>query len=263
MCALSEVVWTTREGKSIDHFMKRLVPHLVRLRQKGINVRIPPPIGAGGAVVSKTDTSVVLTPPFENSEIRYTLDGTVPTRESMRYTGSLKFTSSSMLKAITVLPGGLESRPVTTVVSIVDTNVHGLRYRYAEGEWRRLPDVSFERPQRIGRVFGIGLEGIESRQDSFSILFEGAIRIEQEGEYSFYVRADDGVAMSIGGVEVLNSEKTYPIGEMTATISLSPGVQPLRIVYLQRTGKKVLQIQFEGPGVTRRTIPPHLLLLPR
>jgi uncharacterized protein (TIGR02145 family) len=59
---------------------------------------------------------VVLTPIFGN-EVRYTLDGSIPTLSSPLYTGPLRITASTTIKAVAVYDG--EISPITELVYIV------------------------------------------------------------------------------------------------------------------------------------------------
>jgi hypothetical protein len=70
---MAEVGWTPQALRSYDDFATRLGPvHLLRLKNAGLNFRVPPP----DAVASQG--AIQITPPYPGAEIRYTLDGTDP-----------------------------------------------------------------------------------------------------------------------------------------------------------------------------------------
>jgi hexosaminidase len=89
--ALSEVVWTPKALRSWDSFRSRLLPQVLALDELGVRNRYPDVHGLerDRAVASDTLT-LELSTTIPQSEIRYTLDGTEPTRQSAQYTAPLK-----------------------------------------------------------------------------------------------------------------------------------------------------------------------------
>ena len=105
MLALAEVVWTPKEQKNWKNFNQRLPYHFRGFEQKGL--RYSPgnftidikPVSLNGKIEVSLDTEAM------NGEIYYTLDGTVPGVNSLKYTGPVAIDSSLTLKAVTVLNG--------------------------------------------------------------------------------------------------------------------------------------------------------------
>ena len=72
LCALAEIGWTPQALRSYDDFTGRLGPHLLRLKNAGVKLRLPP----AAAVVRKGQIQIL--PPYAGAEIRYTVDGSDP-----------------------------------------------------------------------------------------------------------------------------------------------------------------------------------------
>ncbi|MEO6527701.1 MAG: family 20 glycosylhydrolase [Gemmatimonadaceae bacterium] len=94
--ALSEVVWTPKEFRNWDSFRRRLLPHVLKLDALGVRNRFPAVAGlerdrtvAGDAMTLELRTAL------PESEIRYTLDGSEPTRQSALYTAPLRLPLTS------------------------------------------------------------------------------------------------------------------------------------------------------------------------
>ncbi|MBX2934471.1 MAG: family 20 glycosylhydrolase [Ferruginibacter sp.] len=107
MLALAEVDWSPKEKRNWQNFNERLQTHFRKFEQRGINycagnftVNIKP-ISQNGKL------SVALSTEALNGEIYYTIDGSLPTKESLKYTTPVSITSSATVKAVTVLNGKL------------------------------------------------------------------------------------------------------------------------------------------------------------
>ena len=108
MPALAEVVWSQKESKNWDDFNRRLQYHLKAYGQKGLHyspgnytVEIKP-------VSENGKLAVTLATEAMNGEIFYTLDGSTPTMQSLKYQRPVAIDSSLVLKAITVQYGAIK-----------------------------------------------------------------------------------------------------------------------------------------------------------
>ncbi len=82
LCALAETGWTGKELKNFEDFSMRLnVGHFDRLYKMGIAFRVEPP----KVKYSYENYTLTIEPPYENSVVRYTLDGSDPTSMSPIY----------------------------------------------------------------------------------------------------------------------------------------------------------------------------------
>lgn len=263
MLALSEVVWSKKESRNYQDFSRRIVPHYERLAAKGTNFRLPPPDGLGGKRAIASPKTVDITPPYPQAEVRYTLDGLEPTRESplLSQANQIDITGSAILKARTILPSGRMSRVAKAAFSLIDPEQNGLEYAYFEGSWFRLPDLAALTPVKTGRVFDTTLEPAGSRENDFALLFKGYVQIDKPGEYAFTTISDDGALIVIGDTEVVRNDGVFGIKEVSGKITLEAGKHPLEISYFQKSGGRTLEILCEGPGVEKQNLPPHWLFI--
>jgi hexosaminidase len=258
--ALSEVVWTKKDLRSFPDFSGRIVTHYDRLAAKGVNFRLPPPDGLGGKKLISEPTQVQIFPPFPGAEVRFTMDGTDPTRESpLLPAGPIDIANSAVVKARTFLRRGRMSRVISTSFSRIDPDRNGLDYFYYEGDWLRLPDLDGMKPLRAGVCYDISFEPAGQRGENFALLFNGYLDVPQPGEYTFTISADDGAALVIDGQEVVRNDGLFWIPELSGRIQLEAGYHSLRISYFQKTGDRRLDILCEGPGLEKRALFPHWL----
>lgn len=103
MLALSEVVWSPKETRNWQSFNERLQSQFTAFQQRGINYCpgnfkvVIKPSSENGKLTADLSTEIL------NGEIYYTTDGTSPTTQSLKYTKPVFITSSTTIKAVTVV----------------------------------------------------------------------------------------------------------------------------------------------------------------
>lgn len=102
LAAIAETGWTPQERRSYDGFEERLgTAALRRLDLLGVSFRIPVPTATHKA------GKATIRPPFPGAEVRYTLDGSVPTAGSPLVSGAVDLSGKdpAKLRARTFLCG--------------------------------------------------------------------------------------------------------------------------------------------------------------
>ena len=113
ICALAEVAWTPQARRSWPDFWARLSSqHFQRLDAARIAYRIPLP------AARRSGNEIMITPPYENADVRYTVDGSEPSLSSPRYQGPVLAAEGVVFKMRTFRPNGRASRAVTLEESI-------------------------------------------------------------------------------------------------------------------------------------------------
>jgi predicted phosphodiesterase len=190
-------------------------------------------------------------------EIRYTLDGSEPTKASLLYTEPFSINDDSELKAcafgasgnggavaeasyrkLTPLP------PLTTPADLKE----GLRYQYFEGKWKMLPDFSALAPVHEGIIPAPRIEALNVREDYWGAVFEGYLRVHEPGVYTFELTSDDGSALEIHDVEVINNDGSHSTRNRSGRIALQPGYHPIRLRYFEDYMGQVLSLRWKEPG---------------
>lgn len=99
--ALSEVLWTQKKQKDWDDFARRIEREMLRYEQLGINyAKSSMQVGFYGiSDLDKKQFAVELSSELPQLEIRYTSDGTMPTKKSPQYTVPLVIKKDVTIKA--------------------------------------------------------------------------------------------------------------------------------------------------------------------
>lgn len=135
----------------------------------------------------------------------------------------------------------------------------GLVRELYQGDWRRLPVFTELTPTETDVVPGIGLEPLSAR-DRFALRFRGYLRIDTPGDYAFFTASDDGSALLLAGVPVVDNDGVHPVREAGALVTLAVGLYAIEIRYFERGGGEHLTVSYSGPGFSRRALPPQVLL---
>ncbi len=90
-------------------------------------------------------------------------------------------------------------------------------------------------------------------------IYEGYIKIETAGDYTFYTSSDDGSKLYINGEEVVNNDGVHGTIERNGTRRLAPGYLPIRLSYFQGMYGQSLTVSYSGPGISKRQIPDAVL----
>ena len=199
-------------------------------------------------------------------EIRYTIDGSLPAAQSTLYTGPIELEESATVRARFYDSQGRSSLVAEASFEKVDSVewegkalLPGVNYRYYQGGWDMLPDFAALEPMSEGGLDKISLDPAQ-RADLFGMVFEGYLRITQEGDYTFHLKTDDGGRLEIGGDVVVEYDGLHPaVPKQSEPYHLTAGIHPLHVYYFEGTGNQMLEIEMEGPGVTQMDVSEALL----
>ncbi len=183
-----------------------------------------------------------------------TLDGTFRDVRNKVCTGQITLPAYSMvvlLKDITLsTPLKAPDNPANTVA--------GLDYQYYEGSWSNLPDYTTLTPVKSGTATSADIT-VRNRTDQYGIRYKGYINVPTDGLYTFYTSSDDGSKLLIGTTEVVSNDGVHAAIEKSGTIGLKAGKHAITILFFQGSGGQELTARYEGPGISKQTIPASAL----
>lgn len=101
---------------------------------------------------------------------------------------------------------------------------------------------------------GTGLE------DHFYIVWNGLLRVERAGSYTFFTASDDGSRLYIDSVKVVDNTGLHRLQERSGEIVLEPGDHRIRIEYFEYSGTASCVASWKPPRGEREPIPAYALL---
>jgi titin len=92
--------------------------------------------------------------------------------------------------------------------------------------------------------------------DTFSARWTGQVSSETSGLYTFYTRSNDGARLWVNNVLLVNTWNAGTFAEGQGNIELVAGTNyDIKMEFTEDTGNALAQLQWSGPGVTKRVVP--------
>lgn len=219
---------------------------------------------AGGLFINQT-AQMTIQNPNAIGEVRYTLDGATPTGASPLYAGPVEISRNTLVRATLFIDGQPASVPASAQFRILNLNAsepRGVTYKtylLPDGSVR-LPDFTRLEPASSGATYEVSLKDVKlPREDDVAVVFEGLLRIDAAGIYSFTLASDDGSKLYIGDRTVVDNDGDHGVIAAQGSANLEPGLHLIRVEWFNGGGGAWLGAYFEGPGIPRQFIDPNRL----
>jgi len=209
-----------------------------------------------------------------SSHMRYTLDGTEPTVNSLRVASENTFSLSRDTTFTIKSFCNREQYDATTrgrfklggalpgVKQLANGMAPGgLQFAYYEGSWDAPPDVQGLTPARTGRADG-NFDITKSSDTTFVCVLEGFLKIDADGYYIFELDDNGHSQVFVGGAKVIGDHFDLA-GGASFMLPLRNGFHQFRMVYFHRKGERVLAPVYIKPeGRDDSPIPVETLYSP-
>jgi alpha-L-fucosidase len=202
----------------------------------------------------------------QNVEVRYTLDGSAPTKTSALARGHLRLVGTTVVSARCFRGdkpvGGIEKMTFKKVKPRSSEKPFsadsGIFYSYFEGTWDKLPAFGKLESLKRGIVRNFDLSARKSLLN-FAFEYQGYINIPKDGVYTFSTDSDDGSRLYVGPTLVVDNDGLHAMVEKKGNIALAKGFHPLKVEFFQKSGGMGLSVSLQGSGFKRQVIPDSLL----
>jgi len=229
------------------------------------DVSEPPVITAGFPVFLDT-LHVTISSGRENLEMRYTVDGTVPSMKSPLVKNPLILDATTTVSARSFRYG----KPVSEtsragfqkVLPSPPTRVKesgpGIRYYYYEGYWDSLPDFGTLKAAASGIAKNIDLSQ-KINDEHYGFLYAGYIKVPSDGVYAFYTDSDDGSRLYVDGKLVVDNDGLHGMKEAEGVTALSAGLHLFQVMFFEKTGGDDLKVFYRTRGVQKQPVATNML----
>ncbi len=197
----------------------------------------------------------------KEAQIRYTLDGSRPTKESDLFTQAIVVDKTTEIRFASFKEGVLPSRPTSIQVKKLDFENYknfegtgnfkkGLRYKYFEIHILEPEELDKFTPVETGILPNFTIEQ-RKREDYIAYEWWGYIDIPRDGVYTFSIKVNDKCVLYIDGKEFMRGG--------SKTIALRKGKYEIMEKYFQLGAKKFNTVSWKGPGIEEEEIPADVL----
>ena len=138
-------------------------------------------------------------------------------------------------------------------------SVSNMAYAYYEGTWQNLPDFAKVKPVAQGQTSDFDLS-VARRNNDCGLKFDGYLKIETEGTYTFHLTSDDGSKLWIDGKVVVDNDGVHPPQTVSGKTKLGKGMHKLTIGVFNSGGGFELSAEVEGPRLGRQALGPLMSL---
>ncbi len=97
------------------------------------------------------------------------------------------------------------------------------------------------------------------RDSYLGLELNGWVDVPAGGTWTFSLASDDGSALWINGVEVVNNDGLHSVRTRSGTADLAAGRHAIRVRFFENTGAAVLILGWSGPGQSYQTVPEGVL----
>jgi alpha-L-fucosidase len=197
------------------------------------------------------------------TEIKYTLDGTMPEVGSKILKDKINITDNAVFTACYFKSGhpvsdttrAVFTRAIPAPPAAVENLSPGIKYNYYEGEWDKLPDFSSLNIIHSGIAPDFTIDIKDKSKEHYAIVYNGYIKIPEEAVYTFYLNSDDGTILYIDGKLLIDNDGIHSGLEKSSSTALAKGSHEIKVKYLQGSGDSSLKVSVETKNTKKMIIP--------
>ncbi len=262
MIALSEIAWAEPAAKpSLEEFYRQLVPQFKRMDVMRVNYRVPDLQGFYKVNAFIDETTVDLTCPLPGTEIRYTTDGSMPTKESTLYNGALDVTETTDFAFRTFRPDGSPSdvahtkyvkAPYAEAVTAPAALQPGLKAVWHDFRGNLCADIDAAPVKGEYVVESVSIP--EEVKGNIGLVMTGYLEVPADGIYTFALLSDDGSTLTLDGELLGDSDGAHSSVEIIVQKALKAGLHPIEVRYFDCNGG-VLQMELVNEKGEKEMLP--------
>ena len=262
MIALSEIAWAEPTAKpGLEEFYRQLVPQFKRMDVMRVNYRVPDLQGFYKVNAFIDETTVELTCPLPGTEIRYTTDGSMPTKESALYNGALEVGKTTDFAFRTFRPDGSPSDAVRTkyvkapyaeAVTAPAALQAGLKAVWHDFRGNLCADIDAAPVNGEYVVESVSIP--EEVKGNIGLVLTGYLEVPADGIYTFALLSDDGSTLMLDGELLGDNDGAHSPVEIIVQKALKAGLHPIEVRYFDCNGG-VLQMELVNEKGEKEVLP--------
>jgi alpha-L-fucosidase len=202
--------------------------------------------------------------PAAGTELRYTTDGQLPDEHSPQLDTKKPFTVEKTEQirlrsfGAGLLPGGVIGIPLKVYdwqSAIKNLPVQpGLKESlYALENPVTVGDLDHLQPELTKIVEAISLKDTLRRENT-GMRFEGFIKVDHDGLFTFTLNSDDGSKLLVDGELLIDNDGLHGDQESSGKAALRKGLHRFRLDYFQATGSAALDLKIDSEKGEKKSV---------
>jgi uncharacterized repeat protein (TIGR03806 family) len=229
----------------------------------GLASFLSPPIIAPNGGVFTNSTTVTISNTASGASIYYTLDGSMPTTNSLLYTGPFAINATETVKAIAAQTGYVNSAVVSAnfINSSSVGNGTGLQGAYYSNHTAADPfsgsPTLLRTDPTVDFNWGSGSPDPSITSNTFTARWTGSVQPQFTEDYLFYTTVDEGVRLWVNGELIIDVWTTFQ-GQNSWSGKISLKAQQLyniTLEYFDNSGNAFAQLAWSSPSTPQAIIP--------
>tara|TARA_R110000868_G_scaffold13102_3_gene61640 strand:+ start:4760 stop:6475 length:1716 start_codon:yes stop_codon:yes gene_type:complete len=231
--------------------------------------RVKEPIILPAAVLNKKagglyddSASIIMENPNSIGEIRYTLDGSMPSGNASLYSEAVKTTENVVVKSAIFSNGKIVSIVSDAFFRIKDKSaVPPVAYElFYLDNLSSIPSLENKKPDDRGTCFEITSDEIKEEIRSNTVVrFSTNIQIDKEDAYTFYTNSDDGSKLWVNNELIVDNDGDHGVVEKNGSIVLKPGSYPLQVLWFNGGGSGWLNVDYQTKTIPKQVLSTSIL----
>ena len=196
---------------------------------------------------------VSITADVDGAEIYYTLDGSEPTKESIKYDGPFDIDGSVVIRSVAYKNGNYGETAINNLYTKAPEGLAVVKYRLHKNYMgTNVPDFDKNgRPDAEGYVSSFALEElpVTASEDHYAVQFSSNLKIDEDGVYYFKLSSDDGAKLIIDGAKVVDNDGSHSYNSSIGKASLTKGLHVIKVEYFEDTDGQDLLVEYSKDNV--------------
>ncbi|WP_320111252.1 metallophosphoesterase [Draconibacterium orientale] len=158
--------------------------------------------------------------------------------------------------------GLLHDDPTVTYHEAVNTNtlIQGVAYRYFEGDFGSVNDLSSAEYLEAGTIKNFTLEKAR-KEDYFAFEYNAYLKIDKKGVYRFFTYSDDGSQLFIDEELVVDNDGSHSASRKDGSIALEAGYHKIKLLYFESYMGEEVKVGISGISIRETLIPNSMLFI--
>lgn len=255
MLAVAENGWT-KEAKDFKTFNTVVEKQYDRLDVLNVYYYIPAVEGLEKdiAFVDNTKVALKLAYPLEGTAIYYSIDGSVPTKNAIKYEGPFTVNKALNIKARSYRGEKFNDLKTAKVIqktykeaAVINPKETGLKKWITKGKFKKVEDIKTPTDVNFTKVEDISLGDFKENED-FAIIYQGYFNAEKDGIYEFETRSDGGDLLFVGNEVIVDNSGWHGPKKSYGKVALKQGWHPITIKYRPSDKPRVIEVKYALQG---------------